>query len=376
VIVLLSRADQWGRPPEVTVQKGEAGTLIATSAAEKTADAVLRLEAYASVGAIVSDTIFNGLNDNFGNKLSMTYEFVDGGLLIAVNSRTKKGSRPQIKLYNQRELLGTYYPHFFSIDKQIAFVPAKAVFSHITRIGLSLCRDTLPARIYIDSFNIMVIGATAEQSFSVDDHLSIKVKKENLYSPQFIELKKSPFRSKGLQGIISDHYMILPETILTRSPFELSYRLNPGQAFNPYSGICWLDKEKNSWVWLEGNPKNDLITATSYGGGSFATVFDQTPPTITVMGVKDTAVYVDRNPKISFRISDELSGIEDDRNFNVRVNNKWVPVEYDAEKRIGTLLLTDPLPIGDQHLAIIVTDRSGQKTERYMRFKIKGISGT
>lgn len=375
VVVLLSRGEQWGKPSEVTIQKQDSGKFIAISNSANTATAVLRLQAYTSSGAIVPDTIFNGLTNNNTTKLSMTYEFVDGGLLVAINSQSKLGSRPRIALYNETAKLGTVYPHFFSVYKQIGFIPAQAAFSHITRIGISLSRDSASAPLIIDSLNIIAVGVATEQSFSVDNRLSVRVKQENLYSPQFITLKKSTIRVKGIRGIVSDHYMILPETILTRSPFEMTYRLDAGQAFNPYAGFCWLDKEKDAWVWLGGNANKDVITATSYGGGSFATVIDKEPPTITIFGVRDTMTYTDRRPRISFRIADDLSGIEDDRNFNVKVNNKWVPVEYDAEKKTGTLLMTDPFPIGDQHLAVIVTDRSGHMAERYMRFRIRENPG-
>ncbi len=374
VAVLLSRGDQWGKPPEVTIQKGDSGKFVAVSTADRTANAVLRLEAFA-FGATISDTIFNGLKSTHNGKLSMTYEFVDGGLLIAINSRTKGGSLPRIELYNQSSLLGVVYPHFFSIDKQIAFIPARAEFSPITRIGLSHSRDTLEKPVMIDSFNIHAVGISAEQSLAVDDHLTIRVKQESFYSPQFIAVKKMPFIAKGFRGIVSDHYMILPETMLTRSPFEITYRLTPGQAYNPFTGICWLDKANDAWVWLGGNAKDNIITATSYGGGSFAAVIDKEPAVISVMGVKDTAVYTDPRPKISFRIHDDLSGVEDDRSFNVRVNNKWIPVEYDAEKKTGVLLMTDPLPLGEQNLAIIITDKAGHVAERYMRFSIKKLSG-
>lgn len=375
VQVLLNREGVWGKPRDVTTKPLVNGKILATAIAKMTSRAQLRLAVKLQSGTIVLDTIFNGVVPYATISAQATPVLVDGGMLVSVPTKRTLPGLCRFVLYNAAESLGVAYPKYLSERVQTAFIPASAKYQHITRIGLAPLDKTKAPTYWVDSLNIVAVGIQPKQEFALDDRCTIQVKAENFYAPQFIELKSNKLLLSGFSGIVSDHYEIEPEAIMTKAPFQIELKLIPGHPANPYVGLCWLDKKKNEWIWLGGKPVNDVVKGESSGGGSFAAVLDKEPPQITIYGVRDTMTISDHDPRISFRIKDDLSGIEDDQSIVVKVNGKWVPVEYDTEKEMATVMLPWSLPDGEQHLAINVTDRAGHLGERYMHFYIKSPSG-
>jgi len=143
---------------------------------------------------------------------------------------------------------------------------------------------------------------------------------------------------------------------------------------NPHdslSGLCWLDQKENRWVWLENQFAEELLTAGSIGGGTFAVVYDIEPPRIEQLSFINGKTYRKPNRPVRFMISDTLSGIDDDLDITIRLDLEWLIPEYDPLTGICVAKPNERMEPGRHELAIVLTDRAGNRTERYLSFFVR-----
>ena len=361
----------WGHSKEVSIIPLENGRILCRIESDRTPTALLALFLYCPNG-VIRDIIFNGLHERQADRVKPTWEVVEDGLLVTLDNQNKKASQSRIELYYGDSLLGVEYPQYFDLSRHICFVPPRPEYERIDRIGAAMTRDpTHLIGVFSDSANIQMVGLRDQQVVAVDDLLELTFNRANLYEPRFIELKRNYSRHKSAMHLNSAHYQISPEVFVTRENFLMKLKI-PGRKLNASpSGICWLDKKEDRWVWLDNELEGDFLNATSLGGGSFAAVFDYDPPMIKHLSISEGRSYSSLKPRIAFLVVDSLSGIGDDQDISVKIDTKWQIVDYDPETQQCETQIVEPLEPGSHHLAIIIYDRAGNKTEQYLNFSVK-----
>jgi hypothetical protein len=303
----------------------------------------------------------------------LTYSVLEDGLLVHIGTRAKVGSQAQLALYYQDRLLGREYPpRHINMNNYLFFIPPKPQYARIDRIDVYWSYDTVTSLQLSQEVFLAVVGFEEQERIDVDPLFTIKMGSENLFSPTFISVTKDPLMGMSRFKLNSDLYTIQPEAFATREDFTVEYRIPRNRQLNAQTGMCWLDTEEDRWVWLEDSRyANDTVTASSLGGGTFAALYDVHPPRIDRMNLVPGRTVSTSFPIIEFRLSDTLSGIGDDRNIDIRIDGDWMIPEYDPESEICKTLPVEPLADGEHHLAIVVTDRAGNKTEEYLIFNVK-----
>ncbi len=373
VLALLNVHGRWGPPPTVHVRQLKKGRLKCVAVGGGVEVAVLRLFLVTEGGALIRDLLFNGIQESQPDRCELSYEVIDNGLLITVKSPNKRGSHSRIELYSGDSLLGIEYPQYFEMNRHLCFIPPRPNYGRIDRVGAAMTRDTTrPVRIFLDSLNIFAVGYETEQEIRLDSSFTLHCDRSNFYEPRFIELHSNWAYMWTTLGLNSAHYRILPEAFACRKEFTLALRTADLRSREFPSGICWLDKEKNRWVWLDDNLHGDTLKAASLGGGSFAALFDLDPPEIRHLNIRDSRTYSDPRPLISFLAVDTLSGIDDDQDFLIKLDGKWMIPEYDPNTRRCVTRPLESLSPGKHHLGIMVYDRAGNLTEQYLNFYVKG----
>jgi len=116
-------------------------------------------------------------------------------------------------------------------------------------------------------------------------------------------------------------------------------------------GIVQIYKDKKTW--LGGEYKNGKVMGRIRELGSFSVMIDNTPPVISPVGEAKWKI----NKKISFKITDDLSGI---KTYKGTLDGDFIPFELDA-KRNSLFYVYDPkrVPSGSYNLELIVTDGAG-----------------
>ncbi|MBU2652507.1 MAG: M23 family metallopeptidase, partial [Bacteroidetes bacterium] len=373
--VFLNRGTQWGRAIGATTTLHDDGLVTVQVVGNLTTGTTLRLNLYPSIGGVIEDNIFNGLNERGNAKPRLVHEIVEDGLLVQFDCQAVKSSRSRLELYHGDTLLGIETPEFLNMGNYICFVPPKPQYRRIDQLKAVFSEDTSWTAGFFDSVNIVLVGHDQNEMIPFDAHATLSFSRDAFYSPQFVELQTVPLANPALLGLNSHTYRILPGAFVTRKPFDVIYNfpLKTTEA-NAKSGLCWLNEDKNKWVWLDNTFSNDTLTAGSVGGGYFAAVFDYEAPRIANLSIRDGYTYQNVRPAINFVIEDSLSGIGDDRDIIIELDGEWLIPEYEPETGMVRSKPLEPLKPGRHHLGIQVTDRVGNKTEQYLNFIVK-LSG-
>ena len=363
----------WERHAGTTVKTLSDGSLLVTAKTRANARRPLRLVSITRDGHRIVGMPFFGYMNHGSSKVVLQTRVVEDGMIVSAKVNTVSAGRPVLMLYHRDSLVGSYpMVQFFDATQYYYFVPPAPNLNRIDRLGLVWSGDTEAHPIVTEQVNIFLVGDEDNESVRVDSLFSMTFDRNDFYIPRFVRLEVNP-QVVSYQGVTSDHYWIEPLAFITRKDFDLTLRMHgTNQAF-PRAGVCWLDTTRNEWVWLTDNKWHDSLyglTASSAGGGSFAAVFDVEPPEITALNHRPQATYPSPKRDITFKVTDNLSGIEDDRSIEIRFDGQWMIPEFDPESGICKTQRLRNVAKGEHHIAIIVTDRAGNRSEQYVTFTV------
>jgi hypothetical protein len=371
VFVAMNRANQWGPVVESRVTYLEGGSIKCEVEGRPIKNRTLKLMVETKTG-LIADNVFNGIHPRGKPNLKFDYKVVDDGLMVGLTARARIGYESRVELYYQDSLLGIEYPRFETMLRYVCFIPPRPEYARVDRIAVAPSKDPKVSVCDTQSVNLYAVGYKPVEDIVVDDELTIRLGKKNFHEPRFIEVRHQRLFSKSMLHLKSDHYQILPEAFVCREDFKLVYKMRGNSKYNRATGICWLDIEKNRWVWLDNVFEDNILTAKSTGGGSFAAIIDYYPPQMQRLNMADGRSYTSGDQPISFLVEDTVSGIGDDRGIVVKIDGQWQIVDYDPETTRAVCRPYESLSPGKHHLGIILTDRVGNVTEQYLNFSIKG----
>lgn len=124
-----------------------------------------------------------------------------------------------------------------------------------------------------------------------------------------------------------------------------------------------LSTDRKGWEYLgrDVDPAGKFMTAQVWSLGPYALVADTKPPKISRVipgkGSKTSA----RRPEITFRIVDNLSGIDSDKDIEILLDGEWLIPEYDPETYKCRTRPREELKLGRHKLEIIARDRVGHE---------------
>jgi hypothetical protein len=132
---------------------------------------------------------------------------------------------------------------------------------------------------------------------------------------------------------------------------------------------------QSNGTWRFFGNRLDLLQKTISGHvssfGTFSLIRDTEPPLIYALWPSDGATLIDRQPRLSARFEDKLSGISGEEDMVLTLDGKKLVAEYDPENKILFYTPYSPLNSGPHRLEIVVTDRSGNMSKRSHSFFIQ-----
>lgn len=171
------------------------------------------------------------------------------------------------------------------------------------------------------------------------------------YEDIYFDVETAP-----LDGYVSDAHKIGDTGIPLHKNFDMSIQLIKDDE---------IDKSKYCLVRINGKRRSAVSSKYNNGRietrvnrfGRYAVTTDKTPP--KVLAVRKTKWA--RNGKVSFKISDNLSGIE---NYRGEIDGKWVMFEYDGKNALLSYKLEPGRIVkGKRHkVKMLVTDACGNET--------------
>ena len=253
-----------------------------------------------------------------------------------------------------------------------AFVPTPTKRQSIGEIEATLPGPLAPTRLAARSLWLAAVGFDQREQTPVDRFLTVTTGREFFFEPRFIAVERLEERPKTSARYASAVYRIMPDAFATRKSLELSLKLEPDLRNGEKAGLCWYDEGEREWVWIDNDTTDPHLAAGMTGGGGlFAALVDDQPPTIARLNVKKGQTYSGLKPTIECVVEDKLSGFEDDRNFEVTIDSAWLLPEYDIETGRLVATLDKPLPPGECTLTVAASDRVGNRAEKKVTFFVE-----
>ncbi len=301
-------------------------------------------------------------------RYNFEYELVDGGILFRASSKRHYTPPPSVEIffedgYSKRINLKGCQP-----DQFTAYYKNETISSRIVR--LELYDENFDTPSVSREVNIFLAGLTpGEKTLVSSNEFSLIIESEDLYQPATFEVSRRGARLPKAGRIVGNAYEIFPDGVPLRGNIDLSFLLDDLNN-RPQMGVYKLSN-KNEWNWIDSRIGNNHIYATSSRTGVFAVLIDDKAPRIKKIFPGRGKTVFKKYPRIRFQISDNLSGIEDDRNIRVEIDGKFCIPEFDPETE---WLVTYPrygLTDGRHELKITVSDRVGNSREVYSFFYVK-----
>lgn len=376
-VVEYSVPKKWLTAAGLKPRRLENGSRVVSLGPQFNRNAVMRLTHHSREGGSITDEPFNGIGAQLAKKIDIESEIVEDGLIVTLTTPSPYGSLARIDLYGPQGLLGRVTPtRFLHVSAYPFFVRPEPEYARIDSIVAVMDTSYSAPHAAVKLGRIHAVGFAPLDTITVDSLFRVVVEKTDLFVPRFVELQKLQVTGRAKFSLVTEAYKVLPPQFPTQSGLTLLLTLNIPNSKNYLAGICRFDFEKERWTWLPGRQfDSNLLTADNPSGGTFAALRDLYPPVISGLTLKARQVISDPRPTISFTVIDTLSGIADDKSFDVRLDRKWMIPEFDPESSVCTFQPPELLHNGDHHLAIKVTDRAGNMTEQYLIFTVSSREG-
>ncbi len=372
VATFQNQGDKWVQPKFVKTLVASDGKLVAKVVAEPIRPLVLRLFVFTANKGLIRDNLFNGILEGLPRPPdNAAISSDDEGLWVTFGSVNQAASRGWVKLYHGDSLLGIEEAGMFNMRTYRCFIRPKEEYSTIDKFGFVFGENSNGPETFVDTLKFYAVGFGDRDITSKDGRFTAMFRENTLYRPTYIQSKQNFILGKVVMNLNSDNYEILPEAFRCREEFEICYKMPGELPKNQRTGLCWLDKKEGNWVWLDNIIENNIAIAKTRGGGSFAAVIDYNNPVIGTPNIRPNEFYANPELPIRFNLYDSLSGFEDDRSIVIQLDGEWIIPEYDPETNVCTSQPNRPLETGEHHLAIEVVDRAGNKSEKYLKFKIR-----
>ena len=178
---------------------------------------------------------------------------------------------------------------------------------------------------------------------------------DRLYFNYHIGIKKNTYYSKVHQ--IHNQY------VPVHKPYLLSIRTEDLPPKFRSKALIALVDHGGRLSPIGGEYSDSWVTAHPRTFGDFTVVLDTIPPKILPISIKASKTLTDR-VKIEFKISDNLSGIE---NYEGEIDGNWVLFEYDAKNQTLTYFIDKKrLSTGKMHNLIL---RVGDERKNLAEYK-------
>jgi hypothetical protein len=314
-------------------------------------------------GCILRGPMFEVGSGTEADSTGLTLAVQDDGIVVSTIASGTNTGQAQVSLFKGDTLAGTETTGYHSDGvRQYMFIPPKPEYRRITSLAWLFPQPSVDARPQTLDVCLAAVGYGQGDTVRVDDRFAVITGPSTFYSPRFVALARRD--SAGLSRV----YEISPRAFVTQEPFTVE--LITGSA-ETRAGLCWQDRKARGWVWINADStRRGVAWGESRGGGRFAVLVDTVPPRVSRLNIKEGMTLQNLSPKVTCQVLDNLSGIQDDLSFDIRINGRWLVPEYDFER--GTLVaeLDSPLEPGKCSLSIVVVDRAGNKTELQRSFTV------
>lgn len=208
---------------------------------------------------------------------------------------------------------------------------------------------------------VQVVPGKKTAALSSDNNIRVDFTEDAAYDTFFckINVEKSPQRFATDYPILTPAYKVNPfDQVLNRGAF-LSFTI-PGSIRNQRGlGVYYWDARKG-WVFLptDYDRETGILRSRITSLEKFVIIKDTIPPQI--IPYSQGNLYVSNYP-LKIRVKDHMSGIYQQEQIEVYVDNNWTLFRYDPEEDL-VIISPKHIPAGQHKLRLAATDNVGNQS--------------
>ena len=218
---------------------------------------------------------------------------------------------------------------------------------------------------------VQVVNITPDYGgtlFSPDGIFRIDFPPQSVAKPVwgFIRMESAPDPAFGL----GRQYSVEPPDLSPGTGVRLVFDSGGAYGREEKTGI-YAAKNGGKFRYLASRWENGLLTAWTSELTKFTVLVDTVPPSVYGISPPNNARLNVKTPMISIRFSDRLSGVEDEDNYEVRLDGSKIVMEYNPKRLTAFHRVETPLAPGKHVLDVEVKDRAGNVTADRREFFIR-----
>jgi hypothetical protein len=171
------------------------------------------------------------------------------------------------------------------------------------------------------------------------------------------------------RGGVARALEIGPPDLLIDSSFRLTLDIPAGLDKSKLAIFRFTDDNEMLYAGSDVSGDSTQISADIAHAGIYAILVDSIGPRISKLSPYNGESVKSRRPRIRFKMTDDLSGIGDDRDITITVDDEWAIPEYDVDTDWMETYPSGNLGIGEHVIRIVVRDRVGNETTVVSKFR-------
>ncbi len=194
----------------------------------------------------------------------------------------------------------------------------------------------------------------------------------DLFNDALIAVRDTVMPSPSTGYYVDGPYFVDPQGYSFADWADLETAITDSTVDPAKIGLYVYNDKDGEWNWAGGeyDSTRQVLVSSLGGAGLVAVIADTSAPVIAGLNIDENENVKISHPTVRFTLTDELSGIENDLNFDVTIDGKWMVPEYDPE-RGGFVSKTYWMLTGGRHkLAIRVHDRCGNTVSAERTFVV------
>ncbi len=288
---------------------------------------------------------------------SVTMRIVDGGVLLSAVARdygvnwlmgevtTDRGSE---NLFF-RKTGGKRFTLFYRPTGDL-----EEIRSAVVRGPVGFRPDTVPV-------NVQRVQSGKAVQVDLGPKRRLVIGAGDLFDDALLTVRDTAIPSPTTGYFVDGPYVVDPQGYSFADWADLETTISDTTVDPAKIGLYVYNDDDGEWNWAGGvyDSTRRVLVSSLGGAGLVAVIADTMAPAIADLNIDEYENVKISHPTVRFTLTDELSGIEDDLNFDVTIDDKWMVPEYDPESGRFTSKTYWMLTGGRHKLKIDVHDRCG-----------------
>ncbi len=210
--------------------------------------------------------------------------------------------------------------------------------------------------------------AIPEKPFYIDFEKEVSVvgSGDTFYDSTFVWIKKLNSIKSNEGKIISGPWEIGPEYIPYKNQIDIQVKYSPeNMKLKDNISIYYLNKKNQAWYYMPTTFDFDknIFKTSALSGEVFALIMESESPKINSFFPQfGKQLNSNKQNQLSFKITDNLSGIDGENDVKVYINQNPIIHEYNSYRKEVIYDLNEDLKSGKNLVKIVVNDRAANST--------------